>query len=195
MNLILTTLLLLAPAVVPESARFTIYVDGKKIGAEEFTITARKGGYIAEGKTQLAEDPMPITSLMELDEQLNPTSYEYKRGAGEIRVKIAKPLSEYATGADGQQSTTDFRFPEGGFIVDNNFFHHYVLLLYKLSSGAKTVPIFVPQDMRVGQDTIQSKGAGLFQLEIGDVKLEATTDARGRLIRLSVPDAKVVVER
>jgi|SRR5213593_4506698 len=196
MNLaILSTLLLLAPAIVPETARFSIYQDGKKIGSEEFTITARRGGYVAEGRTELAGDPMPITSRLELDDQLNPTSYEYRHGNGTIRVKVSKPTSEYETTTDGKESTTDFRFPDGGFIVDNNFFHHYLLLLYKVGSGGKTLPIFVPQDMRLGEATVQPKGSGVYQLKMGDVTLEATTDAGGRLIRLSVPDAKVVVER
>jgi hypothetical protein len=49
--------------------------------------------------------------------------------------------------------------------------------------------------MRLGEATIRPKGINTFQLEVGSVKLEATTDAAGKLIRLSVPDAKVVVER
>jgi hypothetical protein len=35
----------------------------------------------------------------------------------------------------------------------------------------------------------------MYDLVVGDVKLQATTDADGRLIRLAVPDAKVIVER
>jgi len=181
--------------ITPESARFNIFQDGKRIGSEQFTITARSGGYRVEARTQLNDDPTPITSVMELDEQLNPTSYEYKRGAGVIRVKFAQPVSEYETVADGRPASIDFRFPADGFILDNNFFHHYLLLLHKVGGADKTLPVFVPQDMRMGSAAIRPKGNGVYELQVGDVQAEAVTDERGRLMRLSVPAAKVVVER
>jgi hypothetical protein len=191
---IFATLLFVSP-ITPETARFNITQDGRRIGSEEFTISARQGGYVAEGRTQLEGDPVSITSRMEMDERLNPTSYEYRRGTATIRVKIESLVSEYETMTNGQRSTVDFRFPGGGFIVDNNFFHHYLLLLYKIGAVENTLPVFVPQDMRMGSATVRPKGNGVFDLEMGDVKLEATTDASGRLIRLVVPDARIVIQR
>jgi hypothetical protein len=191
---ILTVLLLLAP-ITPETARFTIRQDGKTIGTEEFTIRARDKGWVAEGKTQLAGDPSPLTCRMELDENLNPLSYEYTRGPGTIRIKIGNPTSEVTIGARGSESSTNFRFSEGASIVDNNFFHHYLLLLYKVKGADQTFPLFVPQDMQAGQARVRSTGTRTYALEVGDVKLEATVDNAGRLTRLAVPAAKVVVER
>ena len=194
MSILFALLLLVAP-VKTEIGRFTITQDGRPIGTEEFSITAIRGGYRAEGTTQLSGDPTPIKSRMELDEQLNLLSYEYTRGTGTIRVKIESPVSEYETVADGQASSIDFRFPSGGFIVDNNFFHHYVLLLYKVGASGNSLSVFVPQDMQMGLATVRPKGNRTFELEIGSIKAEATTDADGRMLRLTVPDAKVVVER
>ena len=191
---ILTALLVLA-TITPETARFTIRQDGRTIGTEEFTIRARDKGWVAEGKTQLAGDPSPITSRMELDEKLNPTAYEYKRGPGTIRLKIESPLSEMTVGGQGADSSTEFRFPDGAAIIDNNFFHHYLLLLYKVTGADQRFPIFVPQDMQAGQARVRSTGNRTYALEVGDVKLDATVDSAGRLIRLAVPAAKVVVER
>ena len=125
---ILAALLLLAP-ITPETARFTIRQDGRTIGTEEFTIRARDKGYVAEGRTQLAGDPSALTSRMELDENLNPTLYEYTHGLGKIRIKIGSPLSEMTVGERGSDSSTEFRFPDGAAILDTNFFHHYLLLL------------------------------------------------------------------
>jgi hypothetical protein len=194
MSILFSLALLLAPSVKSETATFTIYQAGAKVGTEEFTISARLGGYLAEGVTRMAGDPSPIKSRMELDEKLNPTSYEYEHGPGIIRIKIESPLSHYETIAAGKASSFDFQFPEGGFIVDNNFFHHYLLLLYKVSAES-SFSIFVPQDLSKGSAKITPKGNRTFALEMGDVRLEATTDAEGRLIRLTVPEAKVVVER
>ena len=55
--------------------------------------------------------------------------------------------------------------------------------------------VFVPQTMGIGTVSVQATGPRTFNLDTGDVKLEATTDADGRIIRLTVPDAKVVIER
>jgi hypothetical protein len=191
---ILTLLLLLAP-ITPETARFTIRQDGRTIGTEEFTIRSRDRGWVAEGKTQLVGDPTSITSRLELDENLNATAYEYKRGPGTIRLKIQSPLSEMALGGQGANSSTEFRFPEGGVIIDNNFFHHYLLLLYKVTGADQKFGIFVPQDMQIGQARVRATGNRTYSLEVGDVKLDATVDSAGRLMRLAVPAAKVVVER
>jgi len=50
-------------------------------------------------------------------------------------------------------------------------------------------------DMRVGTATVRSTGPRSFDLDVGDVELQARTDGDGRLMRLTVPDAKVVIER
>ena len=118
---ILAALLLLAP-ITPETARFTIRQNGRAIGTEEFTIRSRDRGYVAEGKTQLAGDPSSLSSRMELDENLNPTSYEYTHGLGKIRIKIQSPASEMTVGERGAESSTEFRYPDGALIIDNQDF-------------------------------------------------------------------------
>jgi hypothetical protein len=189
------TLLLLGPINL-ETGRFTITQDGKKIGSEQFTISAgRDGGYVAEAKTQLTGDPQQLSSRLELDRKLKPVSYEYTNGKGTIRVKFGEPTSEYETETDGKKSSMDFRFPESGFILDNNFFSHYVMLLYKVTETGGDFPILVPQDMQLGVATVKPKGNNVFELHIDQVVMEATTDKTGKLIRLAVPSAKVVVER
>lgn len=191
---ILTALLLLAP-IVTESGRFTIKQDGRTIGTEEFTIQARDKGYVIDGKTRLAADSATLTSHMELDENLNVTAYEYSNGKGTIRVRIDKDTSELKIIENKVESETNFRFPPGASIVDNNFFHHYLILLYRIKGADQTFPIFVPQDMQVGLARVHSTASRNYSLEVGAVKLEATVDDKGRLLRLSVPAAKVVVER
>ena len=191
---ILAALLLLAP-ITPETGKFTIRQDGRTIGTEEFTIRTIQSGYVAEGKTQLAGDPSPLTCKMEFDNNLKVVSYEYTHGSATIKIKVAQPTSEMTLGDRGQESSTDFRFPDDGAILDNNFFHHYLLLLYRVKGANERFGVFVPQDMQVGEARVRSTGARTFTLELGDLKLEATVDGNGRLTRLSVPSAKVVVER
>jgi len=191
---ILAVLLLIAP-VVPETARFTIRQNGKAVGTEEFSIRPSGKGFMAEGRTKLDGESTILVSRMELDENLVPTSYEYNRGSGSIRVEIGNPTSELMVTEGGETSSTDFRFPPGASIIDNNFFHHYLLLLYRFRGVEQSVPIFVPQDMQVGLARIRPTGPSTCTLEVGAVKLEATMDGNGRLMKLTVPESKVVVER
>ena len=192
MNVLLSLRLLLAP-VKAEHGQFNILKDGKKIGTEEFTLAKAGTGYTLNGKTTIGD--LTISSQMELDDKLVPTSYAASSKEGAIRVKVVSPISELQTVVNGETSSVDFRFPDGGVILDNNFFHHYLILLYRVQAGRNMFPVFVPQDMRVGEATVRSTGPRTYDLEVGDVMLQATTDADGSLIRLTVPSAKVVVER
>jgi len=189
------TLLLLGPVTL-ESSKFTITQDGKKVGSEQFTISARReGGYIAEAKIQLLGESTVQSSRMELDEKLKPISYEYTRGKGAIRLRIAQPLTAYETESDGKKSSIDIKFPENAAIVDNNFFSHYLLLLYKVGEAGGELPIFVPQDIQLGLAIVKPKGSNVYELNIGYITMEATTDKNGKLMKLTSPGSKVVVER
>ena len=192
MTAFLSLVLLLAP-IKAEKARFNITQDGKRIGTEEFSVTQRGQGWVVEGRTNIGD--LNISSRMELNDKLIPTFYEYSNPQGTIQVKIANPLSELQSIVGGQTSSADFRFPEGGVILDNNFFHHYLIMLYRAHDGQTAFSVFVPQDMRVGSASVRRTNSGVYELEAGDVKLQATTDADGRLLKLTVPDAKVVIER
>ena len=192
MNIFLSLLLLLAPVKL-EHGRFTILKDGNKIGSEDFSIARRGNGYVMEGKTMLGD--MVISSEMELDEKLAVKSYQVSSPEGSLSVKVTPPVSELKTVVNGETSSADFRFPEGGVILDNNFFHHYLILLYRTQVGQNSVPVFVPQDMRVGTATVRSTSTHTYDLLVGEVRLQATVAADGSLTRLVVPAANVVVER
>jgi hypothetical protein len=132
---------------------------------------------------------------MELSDKLIPVSYEVSSVEGKIRVNVTSPISEIQTIVRGDTSSADFRFPDGGAILDNNFFDHYLILMYRVQTGQTNFSVFVPQDRRVGMATVRSAGQRAYDLEVGDVHMQASVDADGSLIRLTVPSAKVVVER
>ncbi|PYS15465.1 MAG: hypothetical protein DMG17_14660 [Acidobacteria bacterium] len=192
MNVFLSLLLLFAPVKV-EQGRFTIFKDGKRMGTEEFSVARRGSGYVVEGKTTIGNDV--ISSQMELNEKLSVTSYRASSREGSIQLKVTPPVSELQSIVQGETSTADFRFPEGGVILDNNFFHHYLILLYRVQAGQSSFSVFVPHDLRVGAATVRAAGPRTYDLEVGEVKLQATIEADGSLTKLTVPAANVVVQR
>lgn len=197
MNVLLSLLLLLMPAVKPETGKFNILKDGRKIGTEEFTISTRGSGYTAEARTRISANGqnLELRSRMELDAQLFPTYYEVESKGNVMRLKVGQPYSELEIAVQGRVEPHDVRFPSGAAILDQNFFHHYLLLLYRQGISGATVSTLEPQTRRLGTILIRSAGDRTYELETTDVKLVATTDAEGRLVRLTVPSANVVVER
>jgi hypothetical protein len=198
MNVLLSLLLIVSPAVKTESARFNVLQDGKRIGSEEFSIAARGSGYIAEGRTRISSggQSLDLRSRMDLDAQLRPTYYEVESKGNLIRLRIAQPVSELEVSVQGKAEPVDVRFPADGAILDDNFFHHYLILVYRAALTATTsVPTMVPQQRTLGNVNIRAGANNTYEIETSNLRITATADADGRLIRLVVPDAKVVVER
>ena len=198
MNLLFSLLLLVIPLRM-ETGRLTIYQDGKKIGTEDFTITPRSGGYVVDGHTVInaPNQNADLLSHMELNDELKPLLYQFTSPVASVRLKIDSPTSQLEYSFQGDKQTDEVRFPADGVIIDSNFFHHYAILLYRITgtSTATTVSAFAPQELQVGPMKVQSVGNNTYEMDTGNLKVIATTDKEGRLIRLSVPDAKVVVER
>jgi hypothetical protein len=198
MNVLFSLMLLLAPLRM-ETGHFTIYQDGKKIGTEDFTITPRVGGYVVEGHTVITtpDQKSNLKSHMELDDKLKVTAYQFNSDVGTVELKIGSPSSVLEYTARGEKQSDDVRFPEDGVIIDSNFFHHYAILLYKAGAkpGNSTIPTFVPQELELGPLTLRNLGNNTYEMDSGNLKVTATTDKEGRLIKLAVPGAKVVVER
>ncbi|MBI4475380.1 MAG: hypothetical protein HY646_22135 [Acidobacteria bacterium] len=197
MSILLSFLMMLIPQVKLENGRFNIIQDGKRIGTEEFSITTRGTGYTAEGRIRITSgrETTEVRSRMELDSQLRPTYYEQQSKQGVIRLRIAQPLSELEYSVGGREQQHDIRFPENGAILDDNFFHHYLILLYRPGISGAIVPTLVPTSGTMGTLAIRQSADHTYELQTENNRLIATTDSDGRLIRLTAPDANVVVER
>jgi hypothetical protein len=132
---------------------------------------------------------------MELDGQLRPTYYEVTSKGNTMRLKVAQPYSELEISVQGKIEPHDVRFPPEAFILDENFFHHYLLLLYRTGIGGTSVTTLDVQKRLFGSLLVRESANRTYELETGDVKLTATTDTAGRMVRLAFPGVNVVVER
>ena len=196
MTLFSLILLAILPLQV-ESSRFIVSVEGERVGTEEFSVVRNGSGFLATGHTRLDVNGqrVDVRSRMELDDNFNPITYEYRSGDQALNVDIAGQVAEIEYTESGQRTPYDIRFPLGGMIVDDNFFHHYMFVLYRLGEAGGTVPVFVPQQMTLGALEIVRVGEGSYEMQSGNLRLRATTDEDGRLLRLTLVDSNVVVER
>jgi hypothetical protein len=198
MNLLFSILLLFLP-LRAESGKFTILQDNKKIGTEDFSITPRAGGYIIEGRTVMTEGShtLDIKSFMELNEKLEVRSYDFKSATSTINLKVGSPISRIETVVNGTKQGDDVRFPSDGVVLDSNFFHHFAILVYRFRQAptAMGIPALVPQELQLAPISIKSIAVDTYEIDTGNVKVTATTDKEGKLLKIAVPAAKVVVER
>ncbi len=101
----------------------------------------------------------------------------------------------------------DFIFPSPRVaVLDNNLYDQYAVLarLYDWNSkGTQTFPVLIPQDGTPGSISVEPlgpktiDGASLdgLRMRTSDIEVDAYFDARRRLMRVEVPDAKVVIVR
>ena len=179
MNLLLSLLLLVAPAPVKtEHGRFSITKDGKAIGTDEFDVSRRGSNYVFEGKTIIGD--ITIASRLEVTEKLVPVSYEATSTGGTTRVTVGSPTSELQTVVNGETSSADFRFPDGGVILDNDLFDHYLILMYRVQTGQTNFPVFVPQNRRIRSATVQSTGNRAMTSKLGKCACKPLSIATAR---------------
>ncbi|MFQ5816541.1 MAG: hypothetical protein ACE5H2_01120 [Terriglobia bacterium] len=207
------------PGQVPRVAHgiFHIRVEGKEIGREEFEIERRATEIHARGRLTLRAGGRKVeeTTALTLSTRHEPLRYEWKRTqpAGQfLRVQFQdnKAALEFSSsGTDVERREFIFETAQV-VILDNNFFHHYLFLLrhYDFSrGGVQSIRILIPQEALPGIVTLEDQG--LESVNAGETthtlrRVRVTTedkeiwlwvDEQGKLVRLTVPEAKVEVVR
>ena len=217
--------LLLAALPVPLHAQniqkqegvLIITAGGESIGRERYKIVPRGGMIEASGQMKLQSGLTSLqqSSLMTLSRAGEPQSYEWK-----MKEPISRTIK---VNFDGSRAYVDYPLEEGGrdrkefrfdtarvALLDNNFFHHYILLaqLYDFTKGGiQTIPVLIPQSVQPGTVTVQDAGTDEIQAGTGAGtvfarRLDVTTPDNlihvwlgegNRLLRLTVPAAGVTV--
>ena len=189
---------------------------GEVIGRERFRI-GRVGDGIeakAEIELQVGDTRVRQTTAMTLSFSGEPRSYEWRMKeprSGKIQVTFQDGRAAVVVALEnGGNDQKEFHFnTEQVALLDNNVFHHYILLarLYDFTKGGvQTFPVLVPQSVHPDTLTVEDKGLESITAKAGTVlgrRLEViTTDNRiqlwlgenDRLLRLEVPSAGVTVE-
>lgn len=195
----MTTVLLAVLLWLPQAGNgeFTISANGARVGTEQFSVSENRSGFLATGRTrfQINGETVEAESRMQLDSDLNPVSYEYQSGDRSLRMEIGDPATEVRVTVGGEVTSYEIIFPAGAMIVDDNFFHHYQLLMDRLGENGGFIEVFVPQQLTVGTLEMRPLGDGTYDLITENLRLRVSTDSEGRLVRLVGPDSGIVVER
>jgi len=197
----------------PDKGKFSLLVDGKSVGREEFEIAPSAGGWLARGTTTLATEKggTKITGNLTLQPDGAPISYDWSLQSEKTNgahILFANGIAKITLEMQGQrpyEQSLTFGTPMVA-ILDNNLYHQYAVLarIYDWSKrGVQIFPVLIPQELTPGTITVQSTGSASVEgktyeglkVTTSDLEILLLLDTNHRLMRLEVPDAKVSVIR
>jgi hypothetical protein len=198
----------------PDKGKFSILLDGKTVGKEEFEISPNGAGWVAKGATQINAGDGPATQVtgnLTLQSNGAPMAYDWVSKADKTssaHIIFANGIAKIALevqGAQPYEQELTFNSPLIA-VLDNNLYHHYAVLarIYDWSKrGPQTLPVLIPQEITPGTITAEATGSASsggktyegLRVTTSDIEVLLLLDTNHRLMRLEVPAAKVAVVR
>src|ERR1700737_2628015 len=158
-----------SPIFAEEKGKFTIQLNGKTVGHEEFQITAAGGSWAAHG-TSAINPPVSaaakITGSLTLQPDGAPITYEWTsraektNGAHILFANGVAKITLEMQGARPFEQDMSFGSPLIA-VLDNNVYYQYAVLarVYDWSKrGSQSLPVIVPQELTPGSITVESTG-------------------------------------
>jgi hypothetical protein len=204
-----------APSVfAQDKGKFTIQLNGKSVGHEEFEIAPAGGGWLARSITDITPPDSVaarVTGSLTLQPDGAPISYEWTSQAEKTNgahILFANGVAKITLQMqDARPFEQDMSFGSPLIaVLDNNLYYQYAVLarVYDWSKrGTQSLPVLVPQELTPGSITVESAGSlssgnksydGL-RVATSDLEVLLYLDSNHRLMRLEVPSAKVAVVR
>jgi len=200
-------------ALQPDKGKFSLLVDGKSMGTEEFEIAPSGAGWLARGTTTIKTEngDTKVTGNLALQPDGAPISYDWTaqtdktNGAHILFANGTAKITLEMQGSRPYEQDLSFGTPLV-VVLDNNLYHQYEVLarIYDWSKGgAQQLPVLIPQELTPGSITLEATGstsaAGrtyeALKVTTGDVEILLLLDNKRKLMRLEVPAAKVSVVR
>jgi hypothetical protein len=202
-----------AGVLQPDKGKFSVLLNGKQVGSEEFEIAPAGAGWIARGTTTMKTEKgdTKVTGNLTLEPGGAPVSYDWSaqtdktNGAHIVFANGVAKITLQMQGARPFEQDLSFGSPLV-VVLDNNLYHQYAVLarLYDWSKrGAQQLPVLIPQDLTPGTITVESTGStssggksyeGL-RVTTTDLEILLLLDPSHKLMRLEVASANVSVVR
>jgi hypothetical protein len=198
----------------PDKGKFSLLVDGKSMGQEEFEIAPSGAGWMARGTTTIKGESggdTKVTGNLTLQPDGAPIAYDWTaqtdktNGAHILFANGTAKITLQMQGSKPYEQDLSFGTPLVA-ILDNNLYHQYAVLarIYDWSKGgAQQLPVLIPQELTPGSITLESTGSASqdgksyegLRVNTGDLEILLLLDSKHKLMRLEVPAAKVSVVR
>lgn len=203
-----------------EAAQFTIYIGGKEIGREKFSIEVT-GDSAGSSSTLTYSDPRnkgeggKLETELKMDSRFVPREYQLRadiHGRKETMKGTFGPGEakfEYLAG--GSVRRTGLMVGGNYTVLDTNVFHHFIFIgrLFDFESGEKlqSMEVVIPQELDTGllkvsdlgidEVSIRGKKRSLHHLraDTGSVQIDLWIDDERLLHKLSLPAKQIEVIR
>jgi hypothetical protein len=203
-----------------EQAQFDIYVGGKEMGQEKFSIQA-SGDSIASSSTLNFRDPgksrqtVKIETELAMDERFVPRSYQLRTDVGGqkgiMKAVFAKGEASFEFLVNKSPAKSGLLVGDRFSVLDTNVFHHFVFIARLFDFDSKEDPqsmeVVIPQEQRNG--ILKVRHAGLEKVDIrggkkelhhlkadtGTVQIDLWIDAQHVLYKIAVPVKRIEVIR
>lgn len=198
---------------IVDAGRFTVTVNGQRVGSEDFTIETTPIGqgieYIARATIAygdrrvspvLRADSLGVPMAYQVVLKVNATEQETWRGLinhGRVSARIKNARGE---------SEKEYIVANGAFVLDEDVFHQYYFLARKRGDGSASV--MIPR--RNNQAVVKISSAGNDRVAVGNRELEAQhlvfaetgsaprdvwVDDQGRVLKVTIPNRGLVALR
>ncbi|HET8966733.1 MAG TPA: hypothetical protein VFN20_10990 [Candidatus Acidoferrum sp.] len=200
-------------ALQPDKGKFSLLVDGKSMGQEEFEIAPSGAGWLARGTTTIKSEKgdTKVTGNLALQPNGAPISYDWTaqtdktNGAHILFTNGVAKITLEMQGSRPYEQDLSFGTPLV-IVLDNNLYHQYAVLarIYDWSKGgAQQLPVLIPQELTPGSITLEATGSASaggksyegLKVTTGDLEILLLLDNKHKLMRIEVPSAKVSVVR
>jgi hypothetical protein len=200
-------------ALQPDRGKFSLLVDGKSMGTEEFEIAPSGAGWLARGTTTIKTEngDTKVTGNLALQPDGAPISYDWTaqtdktNGAHILFANGTAKITLEMQGSRPYEQDLTFGTPLV-VVLDNNLYHQYQVLarIYDWTKGgAQQLPVLIPQELTPGSITLEATGSASaggrtyeeLKVTTGDLEILLLLDNKRKLMRLEVPAAKVSVVR
>jgi hypothetical protein len=203
-----------------EQGNFKIFFGGELIGEERFQIGAEATNYKAWAEIHLTLDrgndkvTFNIKPSLQFTKFFEPLTYKVLQEAGDNRMKASihfKPESSQAVYETGQETDSrEIKLSGDVVVLDDNVFHHYVLLARRYDyskGGVQEFSAFVPQQFLAGNISVADQGFESVQLgtktlslqhllvDTGEIQINLWLNTHHELQKISVPKSHVDVLR
>lgn len=195
-------------AQTADQGTFRVYVDGREVGTEAFTIRQSGSGsgaeYAADGRVQLRLS----TGSLDLTPRLRATGLDAAPAQYQVDVGGTSPQRIVGTISGGRVSAKivtasgeqlrEYVASSGAVVLDDGVAHHYFFLANRMRSGR--VPVIIPRENRQVVATVQSRGeeatdvngqrVSLYHLVVspaGGDERHVWVDALNRVVKVEIP--------
>jgi hypothetical protein len=198
--------------LAPDKGKFSILVNGKPVGTEEFETSPSGANWIVRdtSEIQAGSSVTRVTGTLELHADGTPVHYEWATEGGKKASStvtfdgFTASVEPHTAGAYPYSQQFTFN-SQPVIVLDNNLYDQYAVLarLYdRPKKGVQRFSVFVPQEITGGTVTVEFVGnqeAGGKKLEQLRVKTEDNEinlflDGQ-RLVRIAVPGANAEIVR